>query len=211
MNKAELVKYYNDAINKVRTEKPAIAQVEVKKIDSFETSMGNVVNRLLNPIVQNSMPGTPDHMSIAKGAENYNDGNGTYFTGPLKNPVVRESDVSSINAKKEGNNYIISLTLGKATNPMNDGKDSYSRVMGVATPQEISDDMAQQSLAIAPSNLTMVYHNGKSNITVNPAGQILKLTSFMNVDANAKDAKLALFTFDVTVKQTTTQDYTITW
>jgi len=212
MNKKELVQYWNDSVNAVRAAKPAIAQLEVKKIDSFKSSIaGGILDGLLNGVIKSMMPGNPENKELKKGDENYNNGKGLYIFGPKKLCEVKESDVSSISAKKDGANYVVTLTLGKTTNPMNDGKDSYSRVMGVATQQEIANDLAEQSLTVDPKNLEMVYNSGKASMTVNDKGQIIAAHTELKVDVDATGAKMSIFTFDAVVYQSTTEDYILTY
>ena len=210
MNKKELVKYFNDSVNAVRAAKPHIAQVEVKKIDTFKASNG-LVNAAVGAVIRILMPGNPENKELKKGEENYDNGSGPYIFGPKKTCEMKESDVSTISAKKDGDGYTLTLTLGKTTNPMNDGKDSYSRVMGVATQQEIANDLSEQMLTVDPANLTMVYNSGKATFTTDAQGRIVKAHTELKVDVDAKSAKLIGISFDAEVYQSTTEDYVLTY
>ena len=226
MSKEELVEYYNGAIDFVREKKPAISAVETKKIESLTTDKGSFVDTLLSPIVNILMPGKPKNMTIAKGHANdhyWKDGTnkaerdviraGNYFFFMMSLPksVMRLSDLTDIKATKSGENYIISVTLAKETNPENDGTSRHSRVMGVLGRQMCRDELGDQGVSFDVQDVTMVYSQGKSSITVNPKGEIVSANSSVVVDVVAKDAKIAMFTFVANVHQTTSYTYSVAW
>ena len=200
--KAELVEWYNERINYVRQAKPGIGRVEQLKIDSFKTSMGAAVNRLAGPIIKRFMPGNPETKNISKGAGN----DGQFFTD-MQTSQLRASDVASATATKSGNNYVITLTFGNETNPEKNSNYKYYRAFAISTRQEVLDDLAG-TIAAKIENTTMVYHGGKSVITVNPDGQIIAANYEFKVDVNAKGAKIGPFTTEIDAYQSSSNVYT---
>jgi predicted small lipoprotein YifL len=204
MNKEQLVKYYNDAVNAVRAAKPAYTRTEVLKINSLKTSLvGGLLDGLLNSVVKNQMPGDPKTTSRKKG-----EGNADHFFIEQQVSSVKNGDVASISAKKEGANYVVTLTVGSEVNPKKAGASKYSRLFQMQTRQELLDSLASDGLTAAVDNTTLTYHDGSVRITVNDKGQIVKASAGFFVDASAKQAKLSIFTFDLTAYQQSTWEYT---
>ena len=197
MNKTQLIQYYNDAINLVRSAKPGYTRNEVLKINNFKTSLlGGAIDGLINGVVKNVMPGDPEVESKSKGASNVD-----HFYHPHQTSAVRESDVSSITAKKEGANYVITLKLGSETNPAQGGASKYSRAMFIQTRQEVLDSLSNSGLTGDVNNVTLTYHDGQSTITVNDKGQIIKASCGFFVDVDGKDMHIAVFNPDIVAYQ----------
>ena len=204
MGKEELVKYYNDAVNAVRTAKPAYTKVEVLKINSIETSLaGGILDGLLNPIVKNLMPGDPETSSRKKSEDNVDH----FFIEPQAS-AVKAGDVASISAKKEGANYVVTITMGNEVNPARGGTSKYSRVFQIQTRKDVLDQLAGNGLTAEVDNSTLTYHDGKAVVTINEKGQIIKASTGFFVDASAKKAKLSMFTFDLIAYQQSNWEYT---
>jgi len=204
MNKEELVAYYNDVVNAARDAKPAYKRVEVLKINSVKTSLaGGILDGLLNPIVKNLMPGDPKDTAKKKGESNVD-----HLFLEQATSAVKASDLSSITAKKSGNNYIITLTLGNEVNPARMGASKYSRVFQIQTREDVLKDLAENGLNAQPNNSKLTYNKGKAVVTINEKGQIVEAHTEFYVDAEAKQAKLSMFTFDLTAYQQSNWDYT---
>ena len=203
MNKEQLLAYYNGAINAVRTAKPGYTKTEIQKINSFKSSLaGGALDGLINGVVQKLMPGDPKDSKKNKGEDNVDH---FYIYQPTS--AVSASDIANISAKKEGANYVVTVTMNKEVNPEKNGASKHSRVFWVATREDVLKDLAGAGLNAEKSNTTLTYHDGKSVITVNDKGQIIKASQGFFVDADAKQAKLAIFTFDVVAYQQTSWTY----
>ncbi|MCL2494235.1 MAG: hypothetical protein FWE98_01090 [Oscillospiraceae bacterium] len=203
MNKEQLVAYYNEAINKVRSDKPGYTRVEVLKINKLTTTfVGGALDGPLNKVVESQMPGNPETKTKNKG-----DSNVDHFYIDQQTSQVRASDVATATAKKEGDNYVITLTLGNETNPEKTMSSKYYRMFFIQTRKELLDSLAEDGLTAEVSNCLLTYKNGKSVITVNDKGQIIKAHGEFFVDADAKKAKLLIFNFDVLAYQSSTWDY----
>ena len=204
MNKDQLVKYYNDAINLVRSGKPGYTKSEVLKIDSVKTSvLGGMVDGIVNGIVNDKMPGTPNVSSKNKGENNVD-----HFMNPETTSAIRVSDVSSITATKSGDSYVITLNLGTATNPAKNGGSAYSRLVFISSSQDVLDELSGSGVQGDPKNCVLSYRGGKSVITVNAKGQITKAHSEFFVDADAKSVKVSIISGDIVAYQSSKWDYT---
>ena len=204
MNKAQLIQYYNDAVNLVRTGKPGYTKVEVLKVNDFKTSiLGGAVDGLISGVVKNAMPGNPESSSRKKGESNVD-----HFMMDQQASAVKASDVDLIVAKKEGANYVISLSVGREVNPAKNGASKFSRVFQIQTRQEVLDDLAGNGLTGEVNNCTLTYRDGSSVITVNPQGQIIEAHTGFFVDVVGKNMHIAIFNPDIDAFQQSNWDYT---
>jgi len=204
MSKDELVQYYNDLVNSVREKKPAYTRTAVQKMDSIKTSvLGGIADGIVNGIVKKKMPGDPKEHKQKKGDKNDNE-----IFGPTKTGSVKVSDVSSASAVKDGANYVITLKLGKETNPTTDGNSKYSRFFSVATRQDVLDELKDSGVEGDVNKATLTYHDGKMVVTVDPDGKVIKVHEEFFVDADAKEIKVSIIKGDIIAYQSTTNDYT---
>ena len=203
LSKAELVEWYNERLNHVRSAKPKISREAVHRIDKFETTLlGGVADGIINNLVEKNMPGDPEFTVTPKGKAN----NGE-FLSTTATSNVRASDVTSITAHKEGDNYLIAFSLGEETNSAKDGASKYSRVFNIVSAKEVMDGVAPVGIVGDPSNATLVYSNGKVTVTVNPQGEIIKATTYSDLVIYAKQVKVSAFKFDLTVYEQSYSTY----
>ena len=204
MSPEQLIQYYNDAVNLVRTGKPGYTKVEVLKVNDFKTSiLGGLADGAISGVVKSAMPGNPESSYRKKGESNVD-----HFMMDQQTSAVRAGDVTSITAKKVGANYVVTLAMGSEVNPAKDGASKYSRVMFIQTRQEVLDNLAGNGLTGTVDNCTLNYHSGKSEITVNDKGQIIKASCGFFVDVSGKDMHIAIFNPNIDAFQQSNWDYT---
>jgi len=204
LNKEELIDYYNAAVNFVREAKPSYTREERLKVNDFKTSIARgAADGLIRPIVKNMMPGDPEYTSRKKGEDNVDH----FF---IEQPVsaVRASDVKSITAKKDGANYVITITMGSEVNPERKGNSRYSRVFQIQTRQDVLDKLADGGLTGDAKNCTLTYRDGKAVVTINEKGQIIRASTGFYVDADAKNMRIAIFNPDIVAYQQSNWEYT---
>jgi len=206
LSKAELVSWYNERVNAVRKQNPQIAAEETRTLDSFSTSLGSAVDSLISSVAQQLMPGDPVGRTVGKGGEDIAN---FLFTGGKS--AVQAEDLSAAVAVKTGDNYVVTLTLGSETNPNPNGSSRYSRVMSIASREDVLAELAGQggiSIVADPNNATMVYESGRAVITVNQKGEIIAAETYFHVTVDARVDKLTFFSnFDATINQSTTVQY----
>ncbi|MCL1952901.1 MAG: hypothetical protein FWF60_08755 [Oscillospiraceae bacterium] len=204
MDKEQLVQYYNDAVNAVRAVKPAYTREERLKINDFKSSiLGGMLDGLLKDVVKKAMPGDPVVTSKKQGESNVD-----HFFIEQEVSAVNASDLKSITARKEGSNYVITLTLGNEVNPARKGASRYSRVFQIQTRQDVLDNLAGNGLNGSVDRTTLTYRDGRAVVTINENGQIIRASTEFFVDATSKQAKLSIFTFDLTAYQQSNWEYT---
>jgi len=202
MNRAELVAYYNDAINLVRTQRPGFTRVETLRIDSVETSLGSVANWIIDRGKDLFMPGNPETVVYPKGADNLE-----HFANWHQVSQLQPSDVASASARRSGENYVITITLGRETNPTANGSNGYSRMFSIITREDILRELDGFATA-DPNRATMVYHGGRVEYTINPQGQIIAGSIRFQVEMEAVDVRAFFLTAEtLTAKQTSSHAY----
>jgi len=204
LNKEELIDYYNAAVNAVREARPAYSKTEVLKVNDFKTSiLGGAADSLISGVVKKAMPGDPDYSARKKGEDNTDH---FFILQPVS--AVRAGDVKSISAKKEGSNYVISITMGSEVNPEKGGASRYSRVFQIQTRRDVLDNLAENGLTGEVNNCTLTYRDGFVKITVNEQGRIIRASTGFFVDVEGKKMKIAFFNPDITAYQQSNWEYT---
>ena len=197
LSKADLVGWYNERINYVRDQRPRMTRTETMKILAIETTLlGGAVDGIVNAAVKRFMPGDPAVETIQKGTDNRD-----FFMGSMPGPVIRLADAQSITAKQEGGNYVVTLLLGSEANPKNDGVSKYSRIGSPATAQDILDTVSEMGITGDIDKATLLYHDGKVVVTVNPKGEVIRLSGEFYVDAQAREVRASILKTDLTAKQ----------
>jgi len=197
LSKADLVSWFNDRMNEVRVRKPKISRSEIQLIDNFKTSLiGGALDNMINKFIADNVTGEPVTATIQKGASN-----ASVFFSKQEKFALKASDATSITARKEGDNYVVTLQLGKETNPAQGGASAYSRLLTYASSQEVLDGVAAVGLTGEVNKMTNYYYDGRASITVNRQGEIIGASSYYKSDSDVKDAKLSIFTFDLVVTQ----------
>jgi hypothetical protein len=204
MSKAELLDYFNTAVNAVRTQKPKFDYEIIRKIDKVETTiLGGAADSIVNSVVKSLMPGTPETGTVAKGSGN----TGKFLSGSeSKASLLTVSQISSITATKKGANYEITVKLPAATDPsVNAGNSGYAGLHEIQDAKGVVEAIVGDNGAIKadPAKTTLNYKNGYATIVVNAAGQLQSMDGGFNVDAVGREWSVTILRGDVTAKQST--------
>jgi hypothetical protein len=194
MSKSQLVTYFNNAMNKVRTDKPGytVVQTDIITNPSVKGGLVSVLNPLIPGLIKQFMPGDPETSTVAKGTQ-ANDKFGANESAYASK--LRDSDVTSISAKKSGANYVVTVNVKDALNPTKGDTSSYGRVFDFKTPQQLMDDLAG-TVEADTKNVKLGYHSGRVILTVNAAGQVTAYDSLFKVDASVASPKIKGFSAD---------------
>jgi hypothetical protein len=205
MEKAELIRFFNDAANEVRSKRPKITGWVVNQITSLKA--GVVPEALTRPIIKALMPGDREDNSAAKGAENSD-----VFLAEEKAYAskLREGDVTSYKVAKSGANYVITLNIKNHTNPPKGDVNAYGRVFDFQTPRQLKEELGSMA-TVDEKNVQLNYHDGYVTMTVNSSGKVVKTVSDFQVKAYATDAKIAVFKVNVEATQHSHVECNVAW
>ena len=202
-DKAALVAYFNEAANRVRSEKPAFTYEMTNKVinPKIVGGIASILNPVIPRIVSKLMPGDTEYFNMAKGKDN-----SEHFLSLEKATAssLKPGDVTSIRAEKSGANYVITVKLGSATNPKKGGASAYSRLFQIKTSKELLDDISGEDDKISGdyNNITLKYNSGNVVMTVDAQGRVQGLTGGFDVKAEAKEMKMYGFTVNFNCDQT---------
>ena len=202
LDKAALVNYFNEAANRVRTEKPAfLYEMTNKIIDPKLSGFAGILNPIVKAVVNSLMPGDTESYPMKRGQDN-----SEHFLSLEKATAssLKTGDVTSIRAEKSGTGYTITVKLGSAVNPAKNGASAYSRLFEIKTPKETVDKISGEDGRITadPNNVKLDYHSGIVVMTVDAQGRVTGLTGGFDVKAVATDAKMIGMTVDFSCDQT---------
>lgn len=204
MSKAELLDYFNTAVNNVRSQKPQFDYVIIRKMDQVDTTiLGGMVDGIVNSVVKSLMPGTPETGTVQKGS-----GNKGKFLSSSENKasLLTSGQISSITATKQGDGFSITVQLPTSTDPSKTaGNSAYANLHEINDSAGIVKEIVGNNGAIKadPALCTLVYKDGYATITVNAAGQVTAMEGGFKVDANGKDWSVIGLKGDVVAKQST--------
>ena len=201
-DKAALVNYFNEAANRVRTEKPAFTyEVTNTIINPKLSGFAGILNPIVSAVVKSLMPGDVEPYPMKKGQDN-----SEHFLSLEKATAssLKAGDVTSIQAVKSGANYVITVKLGSAVNPAKGGASAYSRLFEIKTPKETLDKISGEDGRISgdPNNVKLEYHSGNVVMTVDAQGRVTGISGGYDVRATAVDMKMLGMTVDFNCDQT---------
>lgn len=198
-----LVEYFNEAANRVRTEKPAFTYEMTNKVinPKIVGGIASILNPVVPRLVGKLMPGDTEVTSIKKGQDNSEN-----FLSLEKATAssLRAGDVTSINAVKSGSGYVITVKIGNAKNPRKGGNSAFSRLFEIKTPQELLDEISGEDDKISGdvNNITLEYHSASVVMTVDAQGRVTGLTGGFDVKATAESMKMYGFNVNFHCDQT---------
>ncbi|MDR2525575.1 MAG: hypothetical protein LBC83_05260 [Oscillospiraceae bacterium] len=192
-NKAQLIAYFNAVTQKVRDKKPAFKfERQLKIQDVTSTLLGGIADGIINAVVKDLMPGNWESWDMKKGDAN----NGKWMSGSEKTATAIKADtIKDITVKKNGSNYVISVTLNEATNPSKTPNSSdYSRLHEIEDPEGIMKSITGSDGTIKGDHTKMIlrYNSGYSNVTVNAKSQVVSMDGGFDVDAKTIDKAMGV-------------------
>jgi len=202
MSTPELVDYFNQCANRVRNEKPAFTYELTNTILNPKTQggVGSLISPIVRSLIEKKMPGTTDVYPMKKGENNTEN----FLSLNAAASSLKAGDVTSIQAVKSGQGYVITVKLGNAVNPANGGGSAYSRLFEIRTPQQTLDAITEENSAVTGdvNNVKLEYHSGNVALTVDAEGRVTGLTGGYDLKAIATDVKIIGFTTTFTCDQT---------
>ena len=204
LSQAEQLEYFNKAVNRVRTERPGYSRTEQLKIESMNfTGVVRAVQGIINNIASNLMPGDLKSNTMAKGQNNQEN----WMSEGANASSLRTQDITSINSRKDGDNWVIEVRIRDSVNP-NKTDSSIARIAAIQTREEILKAITDEGPIDAdPNKATVRYHGGYARVTVNAEGQVIAGANGFDVTAEANDVKITFISTNATFAQTSRWTY----
>ena len=195
---AEWLEFFNTALNKLKTDGPALTKEKQVVTTDIQLSnpLGNtVVSAVKSQLLDEELITTP----IAKGDKAAAIAN---ISPDGKNYVstLTMSDVKSITHTTDANgNYVITINAPEMTNPEVSGP--YGKVFIFLTVDEVMDSYAPDIGAkVERSNVQLLFSDCSATATISPDGKVVAYETTLNINMILKEAKIAVITTDVDAK-----------
>lgn len=195
---AEWLAFFNTALNKLKTDGPALTKEKQVVTTDIQLSnpLGNtVVSAVKSQLLDEELITTP----IAKGDKAAAIAN---ISPDGKNYVstLTMSDIKSITHKTDSNgNYVITINAPEMTNPEVSGP--YGKVFIFLTVDEVMDSYAPDiGATVERSKVKLLFSDCSATATISPDGKVISYETTLNINMILQDAKIAVITTDVDAK-----------
>lgn len=192
---AEWLAFFNTALNKLKTDGPAVTkekQVKTSDIKLSNSLANSLVSVVKDQLLSEELITTP----IAKGDKAAAIAN---ISPDGKNHVstLTMSDIKSITHKTDSNgNYVITVNAPDMTNPEVSGP--YGKVFIFLTVDEVLNSYAPDiGATVTRENVELVFKNCSATATISPDGKVVAYETTLNINMILKQAKIAVVTTDV--------------
>ncbi len=195
---AEWLEFFNTALNKLKTDGPALTKE--KQVVTTDIQLSNplgqtVVSVAKDKLLSEELVTTP----IAKGDKAAAIANISPDGKPFVSTLTM-SDIKSITHKTDSNgNYVITINAPEMTNP--DVSGPYGKVFIFLTLDEVMNSYAPDiGATVERENVTLLFSNCSATATISPDGKVIAYETTLNINMILKDAKIAVITTDVDAK-----------
>lgn len=207
---AEWLAFFNTALNKLKTDGPALTKE--KQVVTTDIQLSNplgqtVVSVAKDKLLSEELVTTP----IAKGDKAAAIAN---ISPDGKNYVstLTMSDIKSITHKTDSNgNYVITINAPEMTNP--DVSGPYGKVFIFLTVDEVMESYAPDiGATVERSKVKLLFSDCSATATISPDGKVIAYETTLNINMILQDAKIAVITTDVDAKLLSKTQYkNIVW
>ena len=206
MDAAALLQYFNDTLNRVKTDKVGFTKSKLTSILDLQLS-NSAANTLVGFVKGALLKETADVNTVAKGQS----GNDVF--SPSGKPYVSNltaADITGIKCEKSANNYIITVNVKSETNPAEGS--AMSRGFDYMTVDDVMNIYAPKvGATVSRENIEVVFSDCSCTLTVNQSGYIQSYSTYVKGVMNMKDAsikKVITINTDLAITLASTTDYT---
>ncbi len=206
MSADELLAYYNETLNRVKSENLGFNKSKLTSILDLQLS-NSAANTLVGFVKGMLLKDTADETSVAKGQSGKD-----VFSPPGKDyvSILKPEDVTNVKCEKSGNNYVITVNVVGETNPAEGS--AMSRGFDFMTVDDVMNIYAPKvGATVARENVEVVFSDCYGVLTVGANGQIQSFRTYVKGVMNMKDAsvkKVVTINTDLAVTLASTTDYT---
>lgn len=209
-SKEELVTYFNNCANKIKTNMPAFTKEEQTKVTDIQLSnslANSLVSVVKDALLSEDLISTP----VTKGA------NCNAIVSPEGQSYVSTitaADISNITVQQAGSGYTMTVTMPQATNP--DDSSAYGRIFQFVSVDDVLNEYAPEvGATVARENITINYSGCTATLTVDANGNPTNYQTYVTCVITLKDASIKkgiTINSDVDITlATTTQLKDFTW
>lgn len=209
-NDSEWLAFFNTAVNKLKTDTPAMKKAKQTKTADIELSnpLGQAyVSSAKDKYLSDEVVETP----IAKGdtaaaKANVSPDGAAYVSN------LTMSDIKSVSGSVDSSgNYVITIAMNDITNPELSGP--YGKIFEFMTVDDVMETYApNMGATVDRSNVELKFSNCSASATITPDGKVVSYQTTVNANMILKDAKISVITTDLDATLFSETKYTdIAW
>ena len=203
MTYAELLAFFNDSLNRIKTEKVGFKKSKLTAVKDLQLSNA-AANSLVSIVKGALLSEKANETTVSKGQSSDN------VFSPSGKPYVSQlqlSDLSGMKCVKSGNNYVILLGVKSETNPGSTGS-IMSRGFDFMTVDDVVNTYAPKVRAtVQRENVQVDFSGCTAKLTVTADGQVLAYETYVMGVMKMKQAKMLGLTTDLTITLASTTTY----
>ncbi len=202
--------FFNDAVNKLKTEAPAMTKSKQTKTADIQLSnpLGDAyVSAAKDKYLSDEVVETP----IAKGDKAAAQANvspdGESFVS-----MLTLADIKSISGTTNGDgNYVINIEMNDVSNP--DKQSSYGKIFQFMLVDDVMNTYApDMGATVERSNVELKYSKCSATATITPDGKVVSYETMVNANMILRDAKVKIINTDLDATlYSLTKYYNINW
>ena len=202
--------FFNDAVNKLKTEAPAMTKSKQTKTADIQlsNSLGNAyVSAAKDKYLSDEVVETP----IAKGDKAAAQAN-VSPDGAAYVSKLTMADIKSISHTTDGNgNYVITIAMNDVSNP--DLNSSYAKIFQFMLVDDVMNTYApDMGATVDRSNVELKYSKCSATATITPDGKVVSYETTVNANMILRDAKVKVINTDLDATlYSITKYYNINW
>lgn len=207
---SEWLAFFNTAVNKLKTDAPAMTKAKQTKTADIQLSnpLGQtVVSSAKDKYLSDEVVETP----IAKGDKaaaqaNVSPDGASYVSN------LTMSDIKSVSGSVDASgNYVIKIAMNDMSNP--ELSSAYGKIFEFMTVDDVMEKYApDMGATVDRSNVELKFKNCSATATVTPDGKVVSYQTTVNANMILKNAKISVITTDLDATLFSETKYTnIAW
>ncbi len=206
MTAAELLTYFNDTLNQVKTDRVGFRKSKSTAASDLQLSNA-AANTVVGFVKDTLLPDRAKVTSVNKGE------NSTDVISPAGKSYVSSltaADITSITCTKSANGYVITVAVKSETDPA--AGSAMSRVFDFITVEDVANVYAPKvGATVAEQDIELAYSGCTATLTVGADGRIETYKTYVKCNmqiGNASIKKVVTFNTDLSLTLVSTADYT---
>ncbi|MBR1810942.1 MAG: hypothetical protein IJ766_04735 [Clostridia bacterium] len=184
-SKGQLLTYFNNCVNKIKTDLPALKREKQTKVADIQLS-NSLANSVVGFVKSSLLSEDVETKTVAKGASS-NDivsVEGQSFVSALT-----ESDIANISATAAGSGYTITVNMPDLVNP--DGSSAYAKIFQFLTVDDVVNIYAPKiGATVAREDIAVNYKGCYARVTVDDKGRPVDYETYVACVMSLKNGSI---------------------
>lgn len=181
----ELLTYFNNCVNKIKTDKPGFTREEQSKVDDI----------VLSNSLANSLVGFVKGMLISEDVVTQQSTKGQNcdalvpVEGTSYVSKLTKADIANITVKQEGDGYTMTVSMPPASNP--DMNSAYGRIFDFVTIDDVANEYAPEvGATVAKEDISTSYDGCTATLTVDGQGRPTHYETYVTCNVSLKNGTI---------------------